>query len=233
MPLWHIVPYTETMQPSAPSASPPGAAPARPLAERRREATRLEIARAAAGLFAKHGPQHVTAEAISEAAGISLRTFYRYFAAKEDAITPLLTSGADNWVGLLSDAPERDPLALFPRLIDEVLLPQTSAAREELRVTRGVLRGIAETPLLSAAWHRVNADSEARLRPILSKLCGPDADPLDVRILATIASDAIRLGLEHWAAGETDPDGSEGVPAAIAQQVFARLSRGLSQDFSE
>ncbi|KAM9864973.1 hypothetical protein ACIFOC_02177 [Leucobacter aridicollis] len=228
MPLWHIVPYTCLMHPSDARTPAASEAPAQTLAERRRDATRLEVARAAAGLFAEHGPQHVTAEAIAQAAGISLRTFYRHFSAKEDAITPLLTSGADNWVRLLADAPERDPLTLFPRLIDEVLLPQTAADREELRVTRGVLRSIAETPLLRAVWHRVNADSEARLRPILSELCGPGVDPLDVRILATVASDAIRLGLEHWAAGDADPDGGEGVPAAIAQQVFARLSRGLA-----
>ncbi|GAA1320507.1 TetR/AcrR family transcriptional regulator [Leucobacter albus] len=216
------------MEPSEYSLGADGAAPARTLAERRRERTRLEIARAAAHLFAEQGPENVTAEEIAEAAGISLRTFYRYFGAKEEAITPLLTSGADNWVDLLTSAAEKDPLELFPRLIDEVLVPKTAADREELRVTRGVLRTVAETPLLRAAWHRVNFDSEARLRPILTEICGPDADPFEVRLLATVASDAIRLGLEHWAAGDADPDGSGGTPARLAQEVFARLSRGLA-----
>lgn len=201
--------------------------PARSLTERRRDATRLEIARAAASLFAEHGTERVTAEAIAEAAGISLRTFYRYFSAKEDAIVPLLTSGAENWLHLLTTAEETDPLKLFPRLIDEVLIPKTAADREELRVTRIVLRTVAGLPSLRATWYRVNLDSEANLRPILTELMGEAADPLDVRLLSTIASDAIRIGLEHWAQGDADPDGALGTPAALAQQVFARLARAF------
>lgn len=209
------------------SAAAAGATPAQTLAERRRETTRLEIARAAAGLFAEHGTEHVTAEAIADAAGISLRTFYRYFSAKEDAIVPLLTSGAENWAHLLTTAPERDPLQLFPRLIDEVLIPTTEGAREELRITGDVLRTVASAPALRATWYRVNLDSEARLRPILTELLGADWDRFEIRLLATIATDAIRLGLEHWAASDTDPDGASGTPAALAQQVFARLSRAF------
>ncbi len=199
----------------------------RSLTDRRREATRLEIARAAAGLFAEHGSDRVTAEAIAEAAGISLRTFYRYFSAKEDAIVPLLTSGAENWFDLLTSAEESDPLLLFPRLFDEVLIPKTAADREELRVTRDVLRTVADMPTLRATWYRVNLDSEARLRPILAKLMGDDANAFEVRLLATIATDSIRLGLEHWAQEGTDPDGSLGTPAALAQRVFDRLTRAF------
>ncbi len=215
------------MQPQDYSVAAADAPQAQSLTERRREATRLEIARAAAGLFAEHGTEHVTAEAIAAAAGISLRTFYRYFNAKEDAIVPLLTSGAENWVHLLTTAPERDPLQLFPRLIDEVLIPTSAAEREELRITRDVLRTVASAPTLKATWYRVNLDSEARLRPILTELLGADWAPFEIRLLATIATDAIRLGLEHWAASETDPDGSAGTPAALAQQVFARLARAF------
>nr|WP_269328798.1 TetR/AcrR family transcriptional regulator [Kineosporia babensis] len=37
-------------------------------------------------MAAEHGIEHVTVEAISEAAGVSERTFFNYFATKDDAI---------------------------------------------------------------------------------------------------------------------------------------------------
>ena len=52
------------------------------LTERRKAATQLDIARAAARLFTEHGAQGTTAEAIAAAAGVAPRTFYRYFRTK-------------------------------------------------------------------------------------------------------------------------------------------------------
>lgn len=201
----------------------------RTLTERRREETRLAIARAAAGLFAERGTERTTAESIAAAAGISIRTFYRYFDSKEEAITPLLTSGADNWVALLADAGAEHPLDAFPRIIAEVLTPADAAGAEELDVTRNVLRAVPETPTLRAAWRRVNFDSEARLRPILAERLGPDADPLAARLLAAAATDAIRVGLEHWAESDADAADPQAGPAAIAERAFARLSHGLRE----
>ena len=82
----------------APATDPP-AGSARPgtLTERRRWATEMEIAETAARLFTERGTAAVTAAGIADAAGVGLRTFYRYFPGKEDAIAPLLSAGADDW----------------------------------------------------------------------------------------------------------------------------------------
>ncbi|MDX2939798.1 helix-turn-helix domain-containing protein, partial [Streptomyces ipomoeae] len=57
-----------------------------PLRERRRDATRREIAHCAAALFESQGFQATTVEEIAYAAGLSLRTFYRYCESKETAL---------------------------------------------------------------------------------------------------------------------------------------------------
>ncbi|MBG6084509.1 TetR/AcrR family transcriptional regulator [Zhihengliuella flava] len=54
--------------------------------ELNRRQTERAIHDAAHGMAAEHGPAAVTVEAVAEAAGISRRTFFNYFASKEDAI---------------------------------------------------------------------------------------------------------------------------------------------------
>ncbi|NKR78959.1 TetR family transcriptional regulator [Rhodococcus hoagii] len=56
----------------------------RGLAERRRDAVRMDIAAAAAKLFIADGFDATSVEDIAQGAGISVRTFYRHCEAKED-----------------------------------------------------------------------------------------------------------------------------------------------------
>lgn len=85
------------------STKPEGATPpTRTLTERRKAATQLDIARAAAELFTERGPDGTTAEDIALRAGVALRTFYRYFRSKQDAVAPLLAGGGDRWRELLA-----------------------------------------------------------------------------------------------------------------------------------
>ncbi|XVU28462.1 TetR family transcriptional regulator [Actinoplanes sp. CA-054009] len=55
------------------------------LRERRRLATQAEIEAVALELFGERGSERTTVEDIATAAGVSQRTFFRYFPTKEDA----------------------------------------------------------------------------------------------------------------------------------------------------
>src|SRR5438128_1206183 len=61
------------------------------LTERRKAQTRREIAETALALFARQGYDGVSAETIAEEAGVSLRTFYRYFTGKDAVPSPIVT----------------------------------------------------------------------------------------------------------------------------------------------
>jgi AcrR family transcriptional regulator len=50
--------------------------------------SRQRIADAARELFAAHGYEHTTVDAIADRAGVARRTFFRYFRSKDDAILP-------------------------------------------------------------------------------------------------------------------------------------------------
>lgn len=197
------------------------------LTERRKAATQLDIARAAAELFTERGPDDTTAEDIALRAGVALRTFYRYFRSKQDAVAPLLAGGADRWRERLAAA---GPDAALPdaleRSIAASLSPADDEAAEGLRWTRGLLRAAERDPALRAVWYRVNQESEDRLRSVVAELAGPDADPLEVRLAAAAATDAIRIALETWA--ETDaPVRGEGGPAPLAVRCLRELMGGM------
>ncbi|MFG3493766.1 TetR family transcriptional regulator [Streptomyces sp. NPDC047928] len=200
------------------------------LTERRKAATQLDIARAAADLFTDRGPDATTAEDIAERAGVALRTFYRYFRNKQDAVAPFLTGGADRWRALLAAAApagERgaEPLAAaLERSVAEALAVPDETAADGLRRTRGLLRAADGDPALRAVWYRVNHESEELLRPVVAALAGPDADPVDVRLASAAATAAIRVALETWAG--TDAPAAEAGPLAV--RCLRELAGGIS-----
>lgn len=202
--------------------------PASPsLTERRKAATQLDIARAAAELFAEKGPDGTTAEEIAGRAGVALRTFYRYFRSKQDAVGPLLSSGGDRWRALLA---ETEPGTGLAEALENAAVASLSTpgdvTQEGLRWTRGLLRAARDDPALRAVWYRVNQESEERLLPVVTRLAGPDADPLEARLLAAAATDAIRVALEAWAATDAATAGA-GSPADLVVRCLRELTGGL------
>ncbi|MFF1538625.1 TetR/AcrR family transcriptional regulator [Microbacterium sp. NPDC058269] len=193
------------------------------LTERRRAATERDIAAAAAALFAEQSVAGVTAEQIAARAGVSVRTFYRYFARKEDAITPILSVGAQRWQDALAQVGERSLREQIPAVIQAQLTEDGrgdgSSDGLELDTMLGVLRGLDDDTAMRDVWLRVNDDSERRLRAILQER---GVAVWEAALLAAVATASIRVGLEQWAA---EPDGPR--PAMRAVDAFRAMSQGL------
>ncbi|MDQ1039133.1 AcrR family transcriptional regulator [Streptomyces sp. V3I8] len=209
------------------STKPSAATRTPSLTERRKAATQFDIARAAAELFTERGPDGTTAEEIAARAGVALRTFYRYFRNKQDAVGPLLAVGGDHWRERLAGA---EPGTALPRALEaavtETLTVPHEAKAEGLRWTRGLLRAAAEDPALRAVWYRVNRESEDRLVPVVARLAAKDADPLEIRLVAAAATDAVRIALEVWAESDAGLDGP-GSPADLAVRCLRELTGGM------
>jgi AcrR family transcriptional regulator len=235
---------TEQAAPTEPPAatgspSPTGSSSStgRPsLNDRRRAATQLEIATTAAAFFAERGVEATSAEEIARASGVALRTFYRYFRTKEEAVAPLLADGGQRWLALIAAAPAG--LAV-PEVLElaamEALTPADARAADALRWTRALLTD----PGLRRVWQAVHQDSEDALVPILAERCGAGTDPLEVRLAAAAATAAIRVALESWAAtapgpatapglAEGDaPTEGPGAPGPLAARCLRELTAGL------
>ncbi|MGW1516977.1 TetR family transcriptional regulator [Streptomyces sp. NPDC002287] len=206
--------------------SPQSSSGAQSLTERRKAATQLDIARAACELFAAHGPDGTTAEDIAHRAGVALRTFYRYFRNKQEAVAPLLAGGGDAWRALLAEEDPATPLAQALERAVTRALSDSKAVEEGLEVTRGLLRAAATDEALRAVWYRVNQESEERLVPLVARLAGGDADEMSVRLVAAAATDAIRIALELWSAGDA-PVGGPDSPADLAVRCLRQLTSAM------
>lgn len=126
----------------------------------------------------EYGPDGTTAEDIARRAGVALRTFYRYFRNKQDAVGPLLSAGGDHWRDLLAAT---EPGTALPEALEKAIKEALSSpdehAAEGLNLTRALLRAAVDDPALRAVWYRVNQDSEEKLIPVVARLAGAEADP--------------------------------------------------------
>ncbi|MGV9553389.1 TetR family transcriptional regulator, partial [Streptomyces ardesiacus] len=95
-------------------------------------------------------------------------------------------------------------------------------AVEALLQTRGLLRAAADDPALRAVWYRVNQESEELLVPVIARLTDGRREPLEVRLIAAAATDAIRIALETWSGTEAATEGP-GSPADLAVRCLRHL----------
>ncbi|MEU6593556.1 TetR family transcriptional regulator [Streptomyces sp. NPDC046881] len=184
----------------------------------------MEIARAAAALFVQQGLRATRAEDIAQAAGIAPRTFYRYFAVKEEAVAPLYAAGAQRWTEAVRTAPAHLSLAqALEHAVRHTLTPGTGISVESWDWLRTLIRLARSSPALSKVWAEVCQASEAALAEILAaRAPGNEADEADLRFAAAVAGAAVRVAVESWAATTTPPTGP-GSPAALALRNLRAL----------
>jgi AcrR family transcriptional regulator len=166
-----------------------------PLTERRKAATRLEVAREAVRLFTSKGVAGTTAEEIAAAAGISVRTLWRYFPSKESCVWPLLAAGIQNLArSLRAWPPSRDVAELLDGGSDADAAADLPAMLALIRLTR------TESGL-RAVWLRSHDDAEPLLVAALARRAGLDEDDLRVRVRAAMINGALRVAVEQYARG--------------------------------
>ncbi|OLZ67893.1 TetR family transcriptional regulator [Streptomyces sp. IMTB 2501] len=145
------------------------------MTERRKAETRTEIARAAAALFVRQGLRATRAEDIAQAAGIAPRTFYRYFATKEEAVAPLYAAGARCWAEAVRAAPAHltVPEAL-EHAVHHTLTPGAGVSAASWEWVRTLIRLADASPALRKVWAEVCQESDRTLAEILmSRSTGP------------------------------------------------------------
>lgn len=188
------------------------------LRERKRQQTRERLKQVAIGLFLERGFEATTLDDIVAAADVSRRSFFHYFASKEDVV---FAWQDDIGVALAEEIakrpPEEPPLLAAIHAIIEVI---RCYDRED---TLAIGRLIHDTPALRARDQAKYEALERALAATLSKRMGTAPDGLRARLVAMVAIGAMRIGTETWLA-----EGGRERPDEYAKQAFNTLWSDLT-----
>jgi AcrR family transcriptional regulator len=200
------------------TAPDPCPVPLSPLAQRR-DAVARAIARTALELFARRGFDRVSVNDVAAAAGISQRTFFRYFGSKDDVLLGYQRRLDERLLGALRARPTVEgPVTALRRAYVE-----TSTVAPENRA--GVLlqaRVLAEATGLLARSRGEQAAAAATIAELLATRMGTDADDRRPVILAAAFSGVARAAWDRWVQG-----GGTGDPAAEIAEALALVEDGL------
>ena len=133
-------------------------------------------------LFEERGYDDVTVSEIAEAALLSTRTFFRYFASKEEVVFHREPSYADQLVAILAARPEVEAPDIA---VARALLEYADALHEERNRVLPRMRLLSVTPELLAKGLLLRRELELSAAKELARRCGT---PVDVRLRAMAAA---------------------------------------------
>ncbi|GHF46858.1 acyl-CoA-like ligand-binding transcription factor [Streptomyces griseosporeus] len=189
------------------------------LAQRKRQLVADELTRAALDLLARKGFDAVTVDDIVGAAGVSKRTFFRYFASKEDVVVQFLGEMGTGMRAALAERPAQEPPSVALR---HTVWSAVDACAGHGEQTLRVIRLILGTPALLARFLERQAQWRDALAEELTRRLGLGPAGLYPQLAAGAALTAFDTVLQRWSAGEGDQD-----PAALTDEAFAVLAPAL------
>ena len=190
------------------------------LRDRTRERMRDEVAMIAIALFLERGFETVTTGDIATAAGISPRSFFRYFETKEDVVLSRLRDAAEPVRIALSSRPQNESVweslrIAFHRLVEKPVFVDADAFQ--------ITRLIVTSSSIQARSTQKRQDWENALLPeVIARLPSLDSVPgvADVdRARALIAAGlaCVDAATKAWLASEGTADPVQLVDAIMGQ----------------
>ncbi|MEX6429452.1 MAG: TetR family transcriptional regulator [Ferrimicrobium sp.] len=161
--------------------------------QERKERTRAVLAQTAAELFVSKGFDRTTVEEIAQVAGFSPRTFFRYFATKEEVVMSFLWLKVDQLLQSLAVRPKDESLLESVQIVF-----RSVRGDSEVEQDRQLLRMLATTPSLRARWLVDGWESAVRLRPIIAERLGLATDHQRVALVSNVLFMIAETVLDHW-----------------------------------
>ncbi len=189
---------------------------------RRKVTSRAELEQVAFDLFDRQGFEQTTIDDIASAAGISRRTFFRYFGSKNDVPWGDFDGELARMRRRLAATPPQAPLmdAIRQAIVDFNRMPldQLPAHRRRMTFILGVPALQAHSTLRFAAWRGVIAD-------FVAQRTGQRADELLPRTIAHAMLGVAVAAYEEWLA-RPDADLCELLDSAVLALGSALGSSG-------
>jgi AcrR family transcriptional regulator len=187
------------------------------IGERKRRAIRGELSEVALRLLTDRDFDSLTIDQIASAAGISRRTFFRYFTSKEDMVFAFL----DQWaVRLAADIVAR-PADENPVEAVQNSFRQLTAAYDDRALE--LVRLVRETPLLREQ-EKINREHLriAVVNALATRLGVSPENDMRPQILATIAFAPLDAAMFAWFGSRSDEEIGKLLDEALATFVQER-----------
>ena len=187
------------------------------LRERKKAELRRTLIDSGLRLFHEKGYEATTTEEIAACAGVSQRTFFRYFASKEDVLLDAVEGVDELLCAALRDRPadEHPFRALRNAMRDhwEVL------EREGLHLQGSAANFISRSPELIEANMRYCQRRQIKLAEVIGERTGvdPAADPRP-GLMVTVFFAALNNGFQAWSASGCT-DNTDGLLRAFLDQL--------------
>jgi AcrR family transcriptional regulator len=190
------------------------------MAEQKRQLVANELARAALLLLAGRGFDAVTIDDIVAAAGVSRRTYFRYFSSKEDVVVQFLAgAGADVVAALVARPPAEPPSVALRHAVWVPIAVCADHPDQALLVTRLIL----DSPALQARYleRQIRWRTDLTVALATRLRLDPTTDPYPA-MAAGMTVTAFNTVLEYWREGD-DHDRL----ATLADRCFAIIAPAL------
>lgn len=191
------------------------------LRERNKRERRRRLEDVAIELFERDGFDKTTIEQIATAAGLAPRTFFSYFATKDDLVLADYTDRLDRILDELDRRPVDEPAWDALRASFAIVAADYQAEAERLRRRFTIM---ATNPSVFARSLQLQAGWEQALAERLATRLDSDADDLTPRLLAAAALAIMRASLQHWLTGRR----ASPLPTLV-QRSFDDLGAGLDR----
>ena len=160
-----------------------------------REVTRARIERAALDLFTRRGFEGVTIDEVADVAGISRRTYFRYFATKADAVWGDFAAHVDRLAALLRDSGTGQSVLAS---ICDAYVEVNDYAPRDLPLLRQRMQLILTEPALLAHSQVRYADVDRVVAEYVALRTGAEPGELLPRLVATGTRAAATTAFEAW-----------------------------------
>jgi len=194
--------------------------PSDALQIRKQDFVRAAIWDAAIELFAAPGFEETTIDDIARAAGVSTRTFFRYFASKND----LMGQGMVRYRTLLTEAIAGAPRELTPLAIVRYVVEQVASQAASAPRIRQILEIASRSVSAREAQLSRRAEVEDGVADAFAARCRTRSnDQLTPRLLGGLTLSILDVTFRVWSRGE-------GPIADTVADVFVNLTKLLSPE---
>jgi AcrR family transcriptional regulator len=183
------------------------------LRERKRQQIRQRLTQTAMALFLEHGFEATTLDDIAAAADISRRSFFHYFASKEDVVFAWQEESTAALIAAVAARPANESMLAAAENAISAMVRQIEPGEA---IAMACLK--RDNPALQARDQVKYEKLERALAEALGKRSGHKTESLQARLVAMIATGAMRIGGELWAA-----EGARANPEALVKRIFAAI----------